>query len=129
MDLGLPRLPDTGSRTQFETGAVRDAAAGKGLPSAIPYVAIQKLAQRYEDGRAKYPDDPETGRPNWQKGIPLSRFQDAIVRHSYQWAEGDQSEDHLGAVLWNAAGAAWTEQEINAGRLPADLDDLPHRKR
>lgn len=120
-------LPDSGTRTGFDTGAVRDGAEGKGLPSSIPYIAIRKLSQRYEDGRSKYPDTD--GKPNWQRGIPLSRYQDAIIRHSYQWAEGDTSEDHLGAVLWNAAGAAWTEEEINAGRLPSELDDLPFRKK
>lgn len=121
----LSTLPDSGARTDFSTGAVRDAASGKGLPSSIPYVALQKLARRYEDGRTKYPDT--NGKPNWQQGIPLSRYHDAMIRHAYQWAEGDTSEDHLGAVLWNAAGAAWTEEQIKEGKLPSELDDLPFR--
>lgn len=119
---GSNRLPDSGERTEFGTGAVRDAAPGKGLPSAIPPVAIRKLAKRFEDGAAKY------GARNWMKGIPLSRYQDAILRHTLQAAEGDASEDHLGAVLWNAAAWAWTEEQIQAGKLPAELDDLPFRE-
>lgn len=123
----MSTLPDTGTRTSFNTGAVRDGASGKGTPNRIPPIAIRKMAQRFEDGATKYPDTAP-GKPNWMQGIPLSRYQDAIVRHLMQWAEGDTSEDHLGAVLWNAACAAWTEQAIADGRLPAELMDLPFRQ-
>lgn len=119
----MSAIPDSGTRTNFDTGAVRDAAIGKGLPSRIPPIALRKLARRFEDGAAKYPDG-ERG-PNWMSGIPLSRFYDAIQRHSMQAAEGNPDEDHLGAVLWNAVAWAWTENEINCGRLPIELNDLP----
>ena len=113
-------LPDSGDRTNFDTGAVRDAMSGKGLPSFIPPEAIRRCAQRFEDGAAKY------GLHNWMKGIPLSRYQDAITRHTLAAAEGQTDEDHLGAVLWNAAAWVWTQDEIEAGRLPASLDDRPY---
>jgi hypothetical protein len=116
-------IPDSGARTSFDTGAVRDAAEGKGLPSRIPPIALRKLAKRFEDGAIKYPDGASG--PNWMSGIPLSRFYDAIVRHAIQAAEGNHDEDHLGAVLWNAAAWAWTANEINEGRLPLKLNDLP----
>lgn len=61
------------------------------------------------------------------QGIPLSRFLDAIIRHALAAGEGDQSEDHLGAVLWNAASWIETEARIEDGRLPRELDDLPFR--
>lgn len=114
-------IPDTGARTNFDTGAVRDAMTGKGTPSDIPPCAIRALAKRFEDGAAKY------RRGNWMRGIPLSRYQDAITRHTLAWAEGQTDEDHLGAVLWNAAAAMWTEKAIQAGQLPKELDDLPYR--
>ena len=120
-------LPDSGSRSSFNTGAVRDAMAGKGLPSRIPPIAIRKIAKRFEDGAIKYPDG-EHG-PNWMQGIPLSRYYDAMLRHLMQWGEDDQSEDHLGAIGWNMAAASWTEQQIKDGQLPKELDDLPFRKR
>lgn len=113
-------IPDSGTRTNFDTGAVRDAAPGKGFPSMIPPIAIRKLAARFEEGARKY------GPRNWMKGIPLSRYQDAITRHTLQAAEGDTSEDHLGAVLWNAAAWAWTYDAIKAGALPRELMDLPY---
>ena len=115
-----PSLPDSGDRTNFDTGAVRDAMSGKGLPSLIPPEAIRRCARRFEDGAAKY------GLHNWMKGIPLSRYQDAITRHTLAAAEGQTDEDHLGAVLWNAAAWVWTQDEIEAGRLPASLDDRPY---
>jgi len=115
-------LPDSGDRTQFGTGAVRDAMSGKGLPSLIPPEAIRRCARRFEDGANKY------GLHNWMKGIPLSRYQDAITRHTLAAAEGQTDEDHLGAVLWNAAAWVWTQDEIEAGRLPESLDDRPYRK-
>jgi len=115
-------LPDSGDRTQFDTGAVRDAMSGKGLPSLIPPEAIRRCARRFEDGANKY------GLHNWMKGIPLSRYQDTITRHTLAAAEGQTDEDHLGAVLWNAAAWVWTQDEIEAGRLPESLDDRPYRK-
>lgn len=115
------KLPDSGERSEFSTGAVRDAMSGKGLPSLIPPAAIRRLAKRFEDGAAKY------GRDNWQKGIPLSRYNDAIIRHTLAAAEGQTDEDHLGAVLWNAAAWIWTLDEIAAGRLPIELSDLTYQ--
>lgn len=122
-DRSAPKIPDSGTRTNFSTGAVRDAAPGKGLPSRVPPCALDSLEKRFEDGAAKYNDD-EFG-PNWMKGIPLSRFYDAIQRHSRKAAQGHDDEDHLGAVLWNTSAWLWTYAEIEAGRLPAELNDLP----
>ena len=119
--MNISKLPDSGARTNFETGAVRDASEGKGCPHMIPPIAIRKMARRFEDGAAKYK------KHNWMGGIPLSRYQDATHRHVMSWAEGKTDEDHLGAALWNLAAAAWTEEAINDGRLPDSLDDLPFR--
>lgn len=115
-------LPDTGDRSSFESGAVRDASIGKGLPSCIPPEAIRRMAKRFEDGSQKY------SRNNWMKGIPLSRYVDAIIRHTMLASEGCDEEDHLGAILWNAAAWLWTEDQIRSGTLPAKLNDLPFHK-
>lgn len=113
-------LPDTGARTNFESGAVRDASIGKGLPSHIPPIAIRAIAKRFEDGARKY------SHLNWMKGINLSRYVDAIYRHTMSWSEGKTDEDHAGAVLWNMATAMWTLEAIQLGKLPAELNDLPY---
>ena len=115
-------LPDSGARTEFDTGAVRDAMSGKGMPSLVPPAAIRSLSRRFKDGATKY------GRDNWLKGIPLSRYADAIIRHTLAAAEGQTDEDHLGAVLWNAAAWIETERRIQCQLLPDSLDDLPYRE-
>ena len=52
-------LPDSGKRSEFQTGSVRDACEGKGIPSLIPVSALRSVAKRFEDGATKY------GRDNW----------------------------------------------------------------
>jgi hypothetical protein len=113
-----PSLPDSGSRSEFDTGAVRDASLGKGNPSLIPLEAMRAVSRRFEDGATKY------GRDNWKKGIPLSRYVDSLYRHLWQFMEGDQSEDHGGAVIWNAMCLVQTEKWISEGKLPNELNDL-----
>lgn len=111
-------LPDTGCRSEFTTGAVRDAMEGKGTPSLIPIDALRAVAKRFEDGATKY------GRDNWRKGIPLSRYVDSLYRHLWQLMEDDQAEDHGGAVIWNAMCLIQTKKWIDDGRLPKELNDL-----
>lgn len=111
-------LPDSGERSEFTTGAVRDAMTGKGSPSLIPIDALRAVSKRFEDGASKY------GRDNWKKGIPLSRYVDSLYRHLWQYMEGDTSEDHGGAVIWNAMCLVQTKEWIDQGKLPAELKDF-----
>jgi hypothetical protein len=121
--LAQSSIPDTGERRSFSTGAVRDASLGKGHFHSIPPIALRKLAKRFEDGAKKY------AKNNWMKGIPLSAYVDSINRHLLAIAEGDTTEDHHGALIWNSCAMTWTDEEIQAGRLPKELDDLPYRQR
>jgi hypothetical protein len=50
---------------------------------------------------------------------------DSAERHLNQFKDGDRTEDHLAAVLWNLFGYIWTEREIEEGRLPKELSDVP----
>lgn len=111
-------LPDSGARTAFDTGAVRDSMKGKGMPSMIPTCAIMAMARRFEDGATKY------GADNWRKGIPTSRYCDAAYRHLMQARDGDTTEDHFGAVLWNIACWLWTLKAIEDNKLPSELNDI-----
>ena len=112
------KLPDSGDRTAFDTGAVRDAMKGKGIPSMIPTCAIMAMARRFEDGATKY------GADNWRKGIPTSRYCDAAYRHLMQCRDNDYSEDHFGAVMWNMACWLETKRMIATKELPEELNDL-----
>ena len=111
-------LPDSGSRTAFDTGAVRDSMQGKGNPSMIPTCAIMAMAKRFEDGATKYGPD------NRRKGNTNSRYCDTTIIHLMLARDGDKSEDHFGAVLWNVACWLWTLKAISEKKLPQDLDDI-----
>ena len=113
-----PTLPDSGARSEFATGAVRDASEGKGNPSLIPIDALRAVSKRFEDGATKY------GRDNWQQGIPLSRYVDSLYRHLWQFMEGDTTEDHAGAIIWNAMCLTQTKKWVDQGRLPKELNVL-----
>lgn len=112
-------LPDSGSRSQFSTGAVRDAMKGKGCPSHLPTRALMRAAKRFEDGAEKY------NAHNWRKGIPMSRYVDSLYRHLWAYMSNDTSEDHLGAVIWNAMCLSETNDLIKGGYLDPKLNDLP----
>ena len=122
MDTKKVTLPDSGKRSEFDTGAVRDAMEGKGMPSLLPIAALRAASKRFEDGANKY------GRDNWTKGIPLSRYIDSLYRHLWQFMEGDESEDHAGAIVWNAMCLVQTEDWIKNGKLPKSLDDIRKRE-
>ena len=113
-----PTLPYSGARSEFATGAVRDASEGKGNPSLIPIDALRAVSKRFEDGATKY------GRDNWQQGIPLSRYVDSLYRHLWQFMEGDETEDHAGAIIWNAMCLTQTNKWVEDGKLPDELNDL-----
>jgi len=124
--LGLPpksksksKFKDSGSRTEFGTGAVRDAQAGKGRMDLLPPRALFALAQVFEEGARKYSSR------NWEKGIPLSRFFDSGMRHAYKYLRGDRDEPHDAMACWNFMCLVETRMRIEEGLLPESLNDLP----
>ena len=112
------KLPNQGYTRDFTTGAKRDGDIGRGRPSLIPPIALRSLAKRFEDGGKLYGDN------NWRKGFPLTRLYDSMFRHLLALADGDTSEDHAGAILWNASAWLWTKDQIKRGNLPIELDDI-----
>lgn len=101
----------------FETGATRSANEGRGRFDLVPYEAMLSLARRYEMGAKAFGDR------NWEKGQPLSRLLSSMRRHAHQIGY-DFSEDHAGAVLWNAAAFVTMCARMEAGILPRSLDDI-----
>ena len=106
-------------REQFVTGSQRDTREGKGRFDLLSPIALRRLALVYEAGASRY------GPRNWEKGQPLSRYMDSAARHLFAWLGGDRSEDHMAQCAWNCFAYIHTEAEIRAGRLPAELDDMP----
>ena len=107
---------DSGERTEFATGSVRDMHEGKGDMVSLPWEAILRLSRHYEDGAKEY------GRWNYQKGIPVSSFIDSACRHLAKYQCGLDDEDHLAAAAFNVLGAMLMET------TRPELIDLPSRK-
>lgn len=76
--------------------------------------AIQRLADWYEAGAAKYAPR------NWEKGMPYSRCIDSALRHINKFQRGWTDEDHLAAAVWNLTAIIHFE-ETNM----EDFNDLP----
>jgi hypothetical protein len=112
-------VKDSGERTQFATGSQRDSQEGKGRFDLIPFYPQERLAQHFENGARKYDDD------NWKKGQPLRQYVNSAMRHLFKISEGMLDEDHPAAVAWNMYALMWTKREIDEGRLPAELDNIP----
>lgn len=88
----------TGAARQFETGAQRDSGEGKPRMSLVPHKALHDVMQRYLAGAEAY------GENNWKLGMKNSVLYDSAMRHLMAYWTGDESEDHLGAALWNIMG-------------------------
>lgn len=114
------KILDSGERSEFPTGAVRDIQEGKGRFDLLPMWALIALAKHYEAGCVKYGDR------NWEKGIPISRYMDSGIRHAIKHILGETDEPHLVAACWNFMCAIDTLERIKLGLLPKELDDLPY---
>lgn len=95
---------DSGDRTEFDTGAVRDFGS-KGDMSLVPWLAVMRLSKHCQDGAEKY------GKNNVRKGIPQSSFVSSAMRHLAKYAEGMRDEDHLVASFWNIGWALEQEEQ------------------
>lgn len=113
---------DSGKRMVEATGAQRDTNDGKGRFDLIAPVPLRRLAELYQRGAQKYGDR------NWEKGINLSRYIDSALRHINDYQTGDRSEDHLISAAWNLFAFVATEDKINKGLLPPELDNMPVRE-
>jgi hypothetical protein len=90
------KMDDGGTRDHFTTGAMREGRRGKGRYDLITPVGLRRLAEWYELGALKYEDR------NWEKGIPVSNCVESMFRHMVKYMDGENTEDHLSAIAWNA---------------------------
>ena len=106
-------IKDSGERTQFATGAVRDMHSGKGRFDLLPWEGIHELARHCENGAEKY------GEHNVDRGIPQHSLIDSALRHIKRYLCGEIDEPHLHAAAWNIM---WALQQIKAH---PELLDVP----
>ena len=89
------KIEDSGKRQEWTTGSKRDTQEGKPRFDLISVYGLHRLADHLAKGAEKY------GERNWERGQPVSRFYASAFRHLIAWAEGEETEDHLAAVLFN----------------------------
>ena len=114
--VGRPKILDSGERTEFSSGAVRDMHAGKGRMDLLPWAAIMEIAKHCENGAIKY------GEHNVDKGIPTHSLFDSAARHLAKYLDGWEDEPHLVAAAWNLLFAI--QMEIKHPEL-ADTPWMP----
>ena len=108
----MQEIKDSGNRTEFHTGAVRDMQEGKGRMDLLPMSALIELSVHCEKGARKY------GTHNINKGVPQSSLISSGMRHLVKYNRGDTDENHLAAAAWNIMWAL--EQSVTR----PDLNDL-----
>lgn len=110
-------VKDSGERTQFASGMVRDTNTGKilwHLISAGPM--LKRWAEHLTKGALKYSAN------NWMKASgteEYERFRESAYRHFMQWYYGDRDEDHASAVYFNINGAEYVKEKLNETNGPA----------
>lgn len=122
-------LPRTGpsfaeNDIQYETGALRGDSSGRPRPDLIPGVCNLRVGMHYSLGALHY------GERNFEKGLPSSRALESLERHLQQFKDGDTSEDHLSAIVFNANCLIFNEEKAGTGQFPDDsaILDLPWYK-
>lgn len=99
----VSRILDSGDRTEFDTGAVRDLREGKGRMDLLPWAAIMEVSKHCENGARKY------GEHNVDLGMPTSSLCDSAARHLAKYLDGWTDEPHLLAAVWNLLWAVQME--------------------
>ena len=107
------QIKDSGTRREFDTGAVRDIQVGKGRMDLLPWAAIMEVSKHCENGALKY------GEHNVDKGIPTHSLCDSAARHLAKHFEGWKDEPHLLAAAWNLLWAI--EMELKC----PEMVDIP----
>jgi len=108
----------TETKEKFVTGAHRSSAEGRGRPQDISPLAMLRLSMLLERGAKIH------GTRNYQKGMSMDRTFGSLKRHIYQYMHGDDSEDHLAAILFNAMVLVDTDERVRLGLVPVELKDI-----
>lgn len=114
-------IKDSGERTKFGSGAVRDMHKGKGRMDLLPWEALIEVSKHCEEGALKY------GERNCEKGIPIHSLIDSAMRHLAEYAIGMNDEPHLRAAAWNVLFAIYMEiKHPEMQDIPARLAKKPN---
>ena len=101
---------DSGERQEFSTGMVRDTQTNKPRYDLLDSPMLKRWAELMARGALKYGED------NWRKASTeeeLKRFTASLLRHTFQLIEGDRTEDHAAAIMFNVAGIEMVRSKLN----------------
>lgn len=100
--------PSAAPRAVFENGSTRSER--KPPYHLVPAEAVTAIAERLDFGWDQH------GEENWKRGGPrfFAETKNHLMGHCLQLLAGDTSEDHLAAVLTNAAMLAWWRKRSDA---------------
>jgi hypothetical protein len=107
---------DSGVRSEYATGMVRDTQEGKPrfdllLPKGIPYSdqMLTRFAALMGRGADKYTER------NWEQARTqqeLDRYYSSALRHLMQWIAGENDEDHAAAVMFNIMAGEFVKHKM-----------------
>lgn len=104
------KTKDSGKREQFESGMQRDTQENKiRYDLALDGPIFKRYAELMTRGAVKYEAR------NWMKAsgfIEMDRFMASATRHFMQWLEGDRTEDHAAAVVFNLNGYEYVKAKL-----------------
>ena len=87
----------------YPSGAQRSADADSARYDLLPLCAVRRWAERMAHGARKHGDD------NWKRGFPAGVVENHLWNHWLKYLQGDRTDDHLAAILCNAAFLMWFE--------------------
>lgn len=109
-------VKDSGAREHFESGMVRDTAAGKvNYLKVLDGPMLERWAAHLTKGAVKYPDI-KIGVANWTLAsgeAELQRAKESAIRHFIQYLRGDTDEDHAAALFFNVNLAEYVKGKLN----------------
>jgi hypothetical protein len=116
---------DSGKRSEYESGMVRDTQEGKArfdllLPKGVPYgeQMLTRFAELMARGAGKYTER------NWEKAEgreELDRYYSSALRHLMQWVAGETDEDHAAAVMFNITAGEYVLRKMKGSENPPKI--------
>jgi len=121
-------IKDSGNRTEYSSGMVRDKSEDKEkfdllFPEGIPYEEqmLTRFAIHLTKGANKYSDR------NWEKANSESEmldFKRSAWRHFIKWYLGMLDEDHASGVFFNIMGYETTKHKLNGNKGQSKKEQL-----
>lgn len=119
-------IKDSGERTQFASGMVRDVTTGKvNFLKVMDGPMFERWAAHLTKGALKYPDIAP-GVANWTLANGPQEYQRALesaFRHMVAYLQGKTDEDHAAGVFFNINLAEYVKERIKnelAAQNPAE---------